>query len=77
MSICLITGATGFVGGHLAEAARTRGLAVRTLARAGSDTALLDRLGAEIAPRRFDRCGVGAQVRRGCRFGFPLRRQGR
>jgi nucleoside-diphosphate-sugar epimerase len=45
---CLITGATGFVGGHLAEAARARGLAVRTLARPGSDTALLDRIGAEV-----------------------------
>jgi nucleoside-diphosphate-sugar epimerase len=47
-STCLITGATGFVGGHLAEAAQARGLAVRTLARAGSDTALLDRLGVEV-----------------------------
>src|SRR5947208_3117056 len=48
MSICLITGATGFVGGHLAEAAKARGLTVRTLARPDSDTALLDRLGVEI-----------------------------
>jgi nucleoside-diphosphate-sugar epimerase len=45
---CLITGATGFVGGHLAEAARTRGLSVRTLARPGSDTGLLDRIGVEV-----------------------------
>jgi nucleoside-diphosphate-sugar epimerase len=47
-STCLITGATGFVGGHLAEAAKARGWAVRALARHGSDTALLDRLGAEV-----------------------------
>jgi nucleoside-diphosphate-sugar epimerase len=47
-STCLITGATGFIGGHLAEAARARGLAVRTLARPDSDTALLDRLGVEV-----------------------------
>jgi nucleoside-diphosphate-sugar epimerase len=47
-STCLITGATGFVGGHLAEAARARGLAVRALARPDSDTALLDRIGAEV-----------------------------
>jgi len=47
-STCLITGATGFVGGHLAEASRARGLAVRTLARPGGDTALLDRLGVEV-----------------------------
>ncbi len=45
---CLITGATGFVGGHLAEAAQARGLTVRSLARPGSDTALLDRLGVEV-----------------------------
>jgi nucleoside-diphosphate-sugar epimerase len=51
-SICFITGATGFVGGHLAEACKERGLAVRALARPGSDTALLERLGAEI--RRGD-----------------------
>ncbi len=41
---CLITGATGFLGGHLAEAAVQRGWTVRTLARASSDTALLSRL---------------------------------
>jgi nucleoside-diphosphate-sugar epimerase len=45
---CLITGATGFVGGHLAEACVARGLSVRALARPASDTALLDRLGAEV-----------------------------
>jgi nucleoside-diphosphate-sugar epimerase len=45
---CLITGATGFVGGHLAEVAKARGWTVRTLARPGSDTALLDRLGVEV-----------------------------
>jgi nucleoside-diphosphate-sugar epimerase len=44
----MITGATGFVGGHLAEACKARGLAVRTLARSGSDTSVLDRLGIEV-----------------------------
>jgi nucleoside-diphosphate-sugar epimerase len=47
-STCLITGATGFIGGHLAEACKSRGLAVRTLARPGSDTALLEQLGATV-----------------------------
>jgi nucleoside-diphosphate-sugar epimerase len=47
-STYLITGATGFVGGHLAEACAGRGHKVRTIARVGSDTALLDRVGAEI-----------------------------
>jgi nucleoside-diphosphate-sugar epimerase len=38
---CLITGATGFVGSHLAEACAARGMAVRALARPSSDAALL------------------------------------
>ncbi len=38
---CLITGATGFLGGHLTEAALARGWTVRTLARPSSDTTLL------------------------------------
>jgi len=43
-----ITGATGFVGGHFAEACASRGLSVSTIARPGSDTSLLDRLGVVI-----------------------------
>src|SRR5713101_10026068 len=44
----LITGATGFVGGHVAEACAARGYKVRALARKGSDTSLLERIGAEV-----------------------------
>ena len=44
----LVTGATGFVGSHVAEALVARGDAARTIARPGSDTTLLDRLGATI-----------------------------
>jgi nucleoside-diphosphate-sugar epimerase len=40
----LVTGATGFIGGHVAEAFVRRGWAVSTIARPGSDTALLDEL---------------------------------
>ena len=40
----LVTGATGFVGGHVAEAFARRGWAVSTLARPGSDTRLLEEL---------------------------------
>jgi nucleoside-diphosphate-sugar epimerase len=43
-----ITGATGFVGGHVAEACVAKGDTVSTIARSGSDTALLERLGATI-----------------------------
>jgi nucleoside-diphosphate-sugar epimerase len=45
---CLITGATGFVGSHLAEACVQRGHAVRALARAGSDTKQLESRGVTI-----------------------------
>ena len=48
MRSCLITGATGFVGSHLAEASVQRGWSVRALVRPGSDTALLQRLGVRL-----------------------------
>ncbi|MEX0892452.1 MAG: NAD-dependent epimerase/dehydratase family protein [Gemmatimonadota bacterium] len=41
----LLTGGTGFVGSHLAEALVVRGVAVRALVRASSHTAILERLG--------------------------------
>src|SRR4051794_17126883 len=44
----LITGATGFLGGHLAEAFRERGWPVSTIARPGSDTKLLEQWGVTI-----------------------------
>jgi nucleoside-diphosphate-sugar epimerase len=44
----LITGATGFLGGHVVEACAAGGQPVAALARPGSDTSLLDRLGATI-----------------------------
>ena len=44
----LVTGATGFVGSHVAEVLVQRGDTVRTIARAGSDTALLEKLGVTI-----------------------------
>ena len=44
----LLTGATGFVGSHVAEALVARGDTVRTLARAGSDTAFIESLGVTV-----------------------------
>jgi nucleoside-diphosphate-sugar epimerase len=44
----LITGATGFVGSHVAEALVERGDRVRALARPGADTAALEKLGITI-----------------------------
>jgi nucleoside-diphosphate-sugar epimerase len=45
---CLITGATGFVGSHVAMACAPRGMNLRTIARATSDTKLLDELGVKV-----------------------------
>jgi nucleoside-diphosphate-sugar epimerase len=46
---CLITGATGFIGGRLARRLLQEGYQVRCLVRASSDTSQLDELGVEIA----------------------------
>lgn len=46
----LITGATGFVGSHVAEACKARGYEIRALARSSSKTDLLQQLGASIIP---------------------------
>jgi nucleoside-diphosphate-sugar epimerase len=45
---CLLTGATGFIGGRLAERLAREGRPVRCLVRASSDTAQLQALGVEI-----------------------------
>ncbi len=47
--ICLLTGATGFIGGRLARRLLARGYTVRCLVRASSDTTQLRELGAQIA----------------------------
>ncbi len=44
----LITGATGFVGGHIAEACVQRGRPISVIARPTSDTAFVGKLGATI-----------------------------
>lgn len=49
MATFLITGATGFVGSHAADAVRSRGT-VRALVRQGSDTRHLASIGAELVP---------------------------
>jgi nucleoside-diphosphate-sugar epimerase len=46
----LITGATGFVGGHLTEACIRRGFTVTAIVRSQSDTSLLDRLSVKVIP---------------------------
>ncbi len=48
-----ITGATGFIGGHVAAACVARGLPVSVIARPGSDTSQLTSLGVTIYPGDF------------------------
>jgi nucleoside-diphosphate-sugar epimerase len=48
--VALITGATGFVGGHLAERLAAEGWHVRALVRPTADVSLLRGLGAELVP---------------------------
>lgn len=48
-ALCLITGASGFIGVRLAERMSRDGYAVRCLTRASSDTTALERLDVEIA----------------------------
>jgi ornithine--oxo-acid transaminase len=46
----LVTGATGFIGGHLVERLVAAGKPVRCLVRGTSDTTRLEELGVELAP---------------------------
>lgn len=48
--LCLITGATGFIGGHLAQRLVRQGYSVRCLVRESSDTSRLEQLGVETVP---------------------------
>jgi nucleoside-diphosphate-sugar epimerase len=50
----LVTGATGFVGGHLAEALRSRGDEVTALVRSPSKVAALGPLGLHVVPGGLD-----------------------
>jgi len=47
--VCLVTGATGFIGSHLAERLVRDGYQVRCLVRPTSDTTSLDGLDVELA----------------------------
>ncbi len=64
---CLITGASGFIGGRLAERLASEGYPVRALARRSSDTARLASLDVEIVPGDLSDPSSLARAVEGCR----------
>jgi ornithine--oxo-acid transaminase len=66
--LCLVTGASGFIGGHLVARLVGRGYAVRCLVRANSDTRLLRALGARLAVGDLTDAGTVARATEGCRY---------
>jgi nucleoside-diphosphate-sugar epimerase len=68
--VCLITGATGFIGGRLAKRLLQEGYSVRCLVRASSDTSLLDELDVQIAVGDLTRARSLARAVEGCHYVF-------
>jgi nucleoside-diphosphate-sugar epimerase len=66
--VCLITGATGFIGGRLAERLAREGYPVRCLVRASSDTSRLEKLGVEIADGDLTDARSLVRAVQGCRY---------
>jgi ornithine--oxo-acid transaminase len=69
-SICLVTGASGFIGGHLAERLVREGYQVRCLVRESSDTSLLEKLDVEIAVGDLTSARSLAHATEHCRYVF-------
>lgn len=68
--VCLVTGATGFIGGHLTRRLLDEGKQVRCLVRASSDTSTLDKLGVELAVGNLADADSLARAAEGCRYVF-------
>jgi nucleoside-diphosphate-sugar epimerase len=67
---CFLTGATGFIGGHLAERLVREGHEVRCLVRATSDTSLLEALDVELAVGDLTSSSSLLDAVKGCRYTF-------
>jgi nucleoside-diphosphate-sugar epimerase len=65
--LCLVTGASGFIGGRLAQRLVAEGYPVRCLVRASSDTALLRKLDVQIAVGDLADAGSLVDAVKGCR----------
>jgi ornithine--oxo-acid transaminase len=66
--ICLVTGASGFVGGHVVRRLLDEGYQVRCLARATSDTTQLDALPVEVAIADLRNPASLRRAVTGCRY---------
>jgi nucleoside-diphosphate-sugar epimerase len=67
---CLVTGATGFVGGHLTERLVRVGYRVRCLVRESSNTSVLEALDVELARGDLTDAGSVLDAAQDCRFVF-------
>jgi nucleoside-diphosphate-sugar epimerase len=66
--VCLVTGATGFIGGHLAERLLRAGYRVRCLVRPTSDVGLLAQLDVECVTGDLATASSLARAAAGCRY---------
>jgi ornithine--oxo-acid transaminase len=69
-NVCLVTGASGFIGGRLAARLKHEGYQVRCLVRPTSDTSALERLEVELATGDLTAPQTLARAAEGCRYVF-------
>jgi acetylornithine/succinyldiaminopimelate/putrescine aminotransferase/nucleoside-diphosphate-sugar epimerase len=69
-NVCLVTGATGFIGGSLTRRLVAEGYSVRCLVRASSDTSLLDKQDVQIAVGDLTSARSLAHALDGCDYVF-------